>query len=432
MTTHLIFGASFLSLIVSGTSLANPSQIQGERGVNVCMNALGGVKQGAPLGLWGCAEDNGPNSSFSFDGKHLSVGGLCLAAPGGRYVIAAACGAGSLVIKPEGKLLKTPDGKCLDAEEGKTGWGTKLVIWPCHGDTNQQWKFPQAWSAPSFPPRANIVVAGGISNDRKFLSVPANGAKADLWNVDDQSGRQRWRIQPSADGESFNILVDDGVSGRHRYLSVNRDGTKVDLWHADDKSGRQRWVFESVGDAFNIRVAGGVKGKRTLLSVTADGTKVDLWHVDDNSGRQKWRVTPAAEGAQVIAEPTPPAATPAPPPAAERDCGTGKDDPGCNTPRNGNLPMLADLYLGIFENLKATRNELVRKDMIVQTLEKQYVTARQFTAILDLFNNELVKMDVARAGAPKLVDPVRAIAYGPKIRNSLTRQEFLTLINEQQ
>ena len=53
----------------------------------------------------------------------------------------------------------------------------------------------------------------------------------------------RWRIQPSADGRSYNLMIAGGVRGGRTYLSTVRDGTLVDLYTSDDGSGRQRWTF---------------------------------------------------------------------------------------------------------------------------------------------------------------------------------------------
>lgn len=136
----------------------------------------------------------------------------------------------------------------------------------------------------------------------------------------------------------------------------------------------------------------------------------------------------------VYLAPAPVVAMPAPvivAPVVQRDCGTGPD-PGCNQSRDGAYPMDAATYRGLLESARATANEITKSEMIITSLGSQYVTARQFVAFLDLFRNELTKMDVARAAAPKVVDPSRALSYGPRIVNSITRQEFVELIGQQQ
>jgi len=136
-----------------------------------------------------------------------------------------------------------------------------------------------------------VVVGGGISNPRKYLSTPSNGLKTDLWYTDDGSGRQKWEF--TKHGDYWNIQVRDGVSQRREYLSTTSDGSKVDIYWYDDGSGRQRWnIFPAYGGGSwcNIRIQDGVNGGRVYLSTTSNGEKVDLWHNDDNSGRQKWKL----------------------------------------------------------------------------------------------------------------------------------------------
>jgi hypothetical protein len=139
----------------------------------------------------------------------------------------------------------------------------------------------------------NIVVYDGISNDRKYLSCTSDGTKVDLFNVDDKSGRQMWKLVkvPGLTGV-YNIIVSNGVSNDRKYLSCISDGTKVDLFNVDDKSGRQMWKLVKVPGlpgVYNIIVYGGIKD-RSYLSCTSDGFKVDLWYNDDESGRQRWKL----------------------------------------------------------------------------------------------------------------------------------------------
>jgi hypothetical protein len=141
------------------------------------------------------------------------------------------------------------------------------------------------------PPVVNLAIRGGTNPGKKFLSVGANGSYADLYEKDDESGRQRWIFQRSMDGVSYNILVNGGTPTNRKYLSVTADGTKVDLFSHDDGSGRQRWkVAERTDGSVVIVIQGGVNNGRKFLSTTADGTKVDLFSGDDNSGRQQWNL----------------------------------------------------------------------------------------------------------------------------------------------
>ena len=132
---------------------------------------------------------------------------------------------------------------------------------------------------------------GAVSGDRKYLSTTEDGSNVDLWNEDDESGRQKWTVT-KYDGY-FTIQIYGGVNSGKSWLSTEEDGNNVDLWDADDESGRQRWkIFKSDNYddiACNIEIYGGVSGDKKLLSTTDDGTNVDLWTHDDGSYRQRWR-----------------------------------------------------------------------------------------------------------------------------------------------
>ena len=41
-----------------------------------------------------------------------------------------------------GSLVNAQSGKCLDANGGSAANGTQLIIWSCHGGTNQRWTLP--------------------------------------------------------------------------------------------------------------------------------------------------------------------------------------------------------------------------------------------------------------------------------------------------
>jgi hypothetical protein len=124
----------------------------------------------------------------------------------------------------------------------------------------------------------------------------------------------------------------------------------------------------------------------------------------------------------------PPPGPMAPPPAL--DCGTGAD-PGCGMRRNGIAPMDATTYAGFLSSLRATSNELVRADLIGPVLRTQGLTALQLSAVLDLFSSELTRLDVARACAPRVVNPQHALGFSAKFRNNLLGQDYVQLMSAQ-
>jgi len=138
---------------------------------------------------------------------------------------------------------------------------------------------------------SNIQLSGGIRDQHaKFLSVSDDGSKVDLWFTDDGSGRQQWVLQPGTGGHWFNVIIRGGMRNDRKYLSVTSDGSKVDLFNQDDGSGRQRWVIEKLdGGLVHIRISGGVEGDRRLLGITSDGRRMELFPTDDGSGRERWK-----------------------------------------------------------------------------------------------------------------------------------------------
>jgi len=105
-----------------------------------------------------------------------------------------------------------------------------------------------------------------------------------------------------------------------------------------------------------------------------------------------------------------------------RDCGTG-DDPGCNT----GTPMDAEAFQGFVSALNANPNELLKLDLVRNTLSSQTLTARQLGPVLDAFQNELLRLDAAKAAVPRLVDPQHAVVHASKWRNSLLATDYSRL-----
>merc|ERR1719220_1186527 len=145
----------------------------------------------------------------------------------------------------------------------------------------------------------------GLITDKKYLSCSHDGKIVDLWPCDDNSGRQKWilnQIGMENKNAIYHAQPFDGLFDNNgRYLvSCGDDGKVVNLWNEDDESGRQQWVFFPIGrdpktnqPVFNIKPSGGVNiGQRKWLSAGDDGNVVNLWDEDDDSGRQQWVVVP--------------------------------------------------------------------------------------------------------------------------------------------
>jgi len=170
-------------------------------------------------------------------------------------------------------------------------WGPKRKI----KLNDRDWEKQAFWWNVGQP----LKIKGGTTGGRQWLSVTHDGRKVDLSKVN--GNRQKWLFFQREDGW-YNILL-TGSMIRYRkdltlnnmYLSVSKDGKKVDLWNTDDGSGRQRWKIKKLKDGhYNILVKcfekNCVNGTRRYLSTTKSGATVALWIKDDKSGRQRWKL----------------------------------------------------------------------------------------------------------------------------------------------
>ncbi len=149
-----------------------------------------------------------------------------------------------------------------------------------------------------------------------------------------------------------------------------------------------------------------------------------------------------AQPTQPILPPPPPGLPPGygrppgvpPPPVAVaqpvRDCGTGSD-PGCAVQRNGAFAMDAATFQGFMTALRATQNELSREQTVGTMFQRNACTALQLSQILDLFSNELTRLNVGKQAAPHVVDPSHALGFAAKFRNGLLGQEYTQVMAAQ-
>ncbi|MBN1209246.1 MAG: DUF4476 domain-containing protein [Myxococcaceae bacterium] len=126
-----------------------------------------------------------------------------------------------------------------------------------------------------------------------------------------------------------------------------------------------------------------------------------------------------------------------PPPAYRRpgpvfrDCGTQRD-PGCTMTRDGKYAMDAETFKGFLHSLRTQHNEILREEMSEKVLKRNYLTAAQLGLILDLFQNEITRLDVAKTAAPHVVNPQHALGFSSKWQNSISSEEYVELMSAQQ
>ncbi|MCO8276200.1 ThuA domain-containing protein [Actinoplanes sp. TRM 88003] len=93
--------------------------------------------------LWSCT--GGANQQWTVNGSTLRSLGKCMStASGGQVQLSACTGAATQnwTAGANGSLVNAASGRCLDANGGSTADGTQLIIWSCHGGTNQRWVLP--------------------------------------------------------------------------------------------------------------------------------------------------------------------------------------------------------------------------------------------------------------------------------------------------
>jgi hypothetical protein len=136
--------------------------------------------------------------------------------------------------------------------------------------------------------------------------------------------------------------------------------------------------------------------------------------------------------------PMQPGVPPPPPPpgmmqpqAFARDCGTGPNDQGCGMPRNGLWAMDAQTWAGVYAALRNEMNELTRRDMANSMLTNQGLTAAQLAMMLDLFNNELIRLEVAKFAASRVTNPMHALGYSQRFHNSILGREYVEVMSRQ-
>lgn len=214
----------------------------------------------------------------------------------------------------------------------------------------------------------------------------------------------------------YEILT--GVTN-HRWVPSTGGGVPSGSFAGGEENGRPLYVCRGeyrggthpgklVGQNCNI----GWGGEEILLA------KYEVLSIQPERSRPR----PEVVGPRPRPQPTPP---------APRDCGTGRDDPGCEEKRDGVLPLAADEYAAMMKVLRAEKVEQRRRDQALTLTRNARLTARQFGAILDLFKVEQNRLFVARSLAPKVVNPRAAVEFATGFKVSHNRNAYLEVVTAQ-
>ncbi|HEY1011394.1 MAG TPA: RICIN domain-containing protein, partial [Herpetosiphonaceae bacterium] len=176
-------------------------------------------------------------------------------------------------------LVNRHSNKCLDLDAGSSADGAKLQIWPCNGQTPQQWRLvPVGGNYYQLVARPSSKCADVSGNST------ADGAIVHQWSCIAGATNQQWTVEIVAEGW---VKVISRSSGKA--LSVvggsTVDGTATHQWpwigNAD-----QQWRLAPVGPVTLVN-ANSNKCVDVAGGNTADGTNIQQWTCN-NSAAQKW------------------------------------------------------------------------------------------------------------------------------------------------
>jgi type 1 glutamine amidotransferase len=112
-----------------------------------CADVSGGSSaDGTKVQLWTC--HGGAGQRWTLNGTTVRALDKCLTvagtANGGLVQLSTCTGAAAQSWTPGagGALVNQQSGRCLDANGGSSADGTQLIVWTCHGGTNQRWTLP--------------------------------------------------------------------------------------------------------------------------------------------------------------------------------------------------------------------------------------------------------------------------------------------------
>lgn len=74
---------------------------------------------------------------------------------------------------------------CLDAYENQTSAGTPVIIWPCHGGANQQWRHNADGTVESVHSGLCLDAdGGGTANGTQVILWTCHGGANQQWSLD--------------------------------------------------------------------------------------------------------------------------------------------------------------------------------------------------------------------------------------------------------
>ncbi|KAI8831368.1 ricin B lectin domain-containing protein [Chytriomyces cf. hyalinus JEL632] len=252
-----------------------------------CLDLYGGGGSGTRVNRWECLGNSNQQWTMRSDGTiRSSAQGLCLESAGvdntmnGNSVRVWACTGGlNQQWDHNGSQLRNRRAqKCLDNTNGASTNGNPLQIWDCAGNTNQIWKKIMSQPAPPPPPPSS----GGqiLRNSAGCLDLYGNGGsgtKVVLWSCMGNSN-QNW-IQ-YADGtirsEEKRLCLESAG------LDNTGNGNLVQVWECHGQANQQ---WDVVGSSIKNRKS--QKCLDNAFNQSNDGNRIQMWDCT-GSPNQQW------------------------------------------------------------------------------------------------------------------------------------------------
>ena len=77
------------------------------------------------------------------------------------------------------------DGKCLDAAGGSSADGTPVILWPCHGGSNQRWKVLPNGTVLGINGKCLDALGGRSENGTPVIIWTCHGGDNQRWEITD-------------------------------------------------------------------------------------------------------------------------------------------------------------------------------------------------------------------------------------------------------
>ena len=135
-------------------------------------------------------------------------------------------------------IVSQLNGYVLDISAGEKG--SRLIMYPAHGGSNQLWKWDEG---------CRLISKQGLALDIESVQAPLSGTHC-VANEGHEGLSQKWRLEESAIRSNLNDLVID-VAWARKDIS-----TLVHMWEVNDTPA-QKWLFvpEKAWDDFKVMKA---------------------------------------------------------------------------------------------------------------------------------------------------------------------------------